>query len=127
MVKIGGQAMYLWRAVDDEGEVLDMLVQKRRNKGAALRLLRKLLKNQRVHPEKIVTDGLASYAPRPENSAARIATGQADCGTTIGPRTHTCRSGDGSANSRSSAPRAQPRGSSPPMLPSTTFSMSSAT
>ena len=61
VVKIGGQAMYLWRAVDDEGEALDMLVQKRRNKGAALKLLRKLLKNQRVHPEKIVTDCLASY------------------------------------------------------------------
>jgi len=55
VVKIGGQAMYLWRAVDDEGEVPDMLVQKQRNKGAALKLLRKLLKNQRVHPEKIVT------------------------------------------------------------------------
>ena len=53
--------MYLWRAVDDEGEVLDMLVQKRRNKAAALKLLRKLLKNQGVRPGTIVTDGLASY------------------------------------------------------------------
>ena len=53
--------MYLWRAVDDEGEVLDMLVQKRRNMAAAFKLLRKLLKNQSVHPETIVTDGLASY------------------------------------------------------------------
>ena len=53
--------MYLWRAVDDEGEVLDVLVQKRRNKAAALKLLRKLLKNQGVRPEAIVTDGLASY------------------------------------------------------------------
>jgi transposase-like protein len=61
VVKIGGQWMYLWRAVDDEGEVLDMLVQKRRNKTAALKLLRKLLKNQGVYPETIVTDGLASY------------------------------------------------------------------
>jgi DDE domain len=48
VVKIGGQRMYLWRAVDDEGEVLDMLVQKRRNKPAALKLLRKLLRNQGV-------------------------------------------------------------------------------
>jgi putative transposase len=61
VVKIRGQRMYLWRAVDDEGEVLDVLVQKRRNKVAALKLLRKLLKNQGVHPEAIVTDGLASY------------------------------------------------------------------
>ena len=61
VVKIRGQRMYLWRAVDDEGEVLDILVQKRRNKAAALKLLRKLLKNQGIHPEAIVTDGLASY------------------------------------------------------------------
>ena len=62
VVRIRGQRMYLWRAVDDEGEVLDMLVQKRRNKQAALRLLRKLLKRQGIHPERIVTDGLASYS-----------------------------------------------------------------
>ena len=61
VVKIGGQRMFLWRAVDDEGEVLDMLVQKRRNKAAALKLLSRLLKHQGVHPERIVTDGLASY------------------------------------------------------------------
>ena len=61
VVRIRGQRMFLWRAGDDEGEVLDMLVQKRRNKTAALRLLRKLLKRQGMHPETIVTDGLASY------------------------------------------------------------------
>ena len=53
--------MFLWRAVDEEGEVLDMLVQKRRNKQAAARLLRKLLKHQGVRPEAIVTDKLTSY------------------------------------------------------------------
>lgn len=61
VVKIAGKRMYLWRAVDDEGEVLDMLVQERRSKAAALTLLRKLLKNQGVRPEAIVTDKLASY------------------------------------------------------------------
>ena len=61
VVKIGGRRMYLWRAVDDEGEVLDVLVQKRRNKDAALKLLRKLLKKQGIHPEAIVTDKLAPY------------------------------------------------------------------
>src|SRR5471030_3069262 len=61
VVKIGGRRMMLWRAVDDEGEVLDMLVQERRNKAAALKFLRKLLKNQGLRPETIVTDGLASY------------------------------------------------------------------
>jgi transposase-like protein len=59
--KIGGRRMWLWRAVDDEGEVMDMLVQKRRNKHAALKLFRKLLKSQGVHPETITTDKLASY------------------------------------------------------------------
>jgi transposase-like protein len=61
VVRIAGRRMYLWRAVDDEGEVLDVLVQKRRNKAAAQKLMRKLLRNQGVHPETIVTDKLASY------------------------------------------------------------------
>ena len=58
---IGGKRMYLWRAVDDEGEVLDVVVQKRRDHAAALRLLKRLLRNQPVEPTCIVTDGLASY------------------------------------------------------------------
>jgi len=61
VVKIRGKRMFMWRAVDREGEVLDMLVQKRRNKAAALKLLKKLLKNQGFVPDQIVTDGLASY------------------------------------------------------------------
>lgn len=61
VVRIRGQRMWMWRAVDDESEVLDVLVQKRRNKAAALKLLRKLLKNQGVRPETITTDKLASY------------------------------------------------------------------
>lgn len=59
--KIGGRRMFIWRAVDDEGEVLDVLVQKRRNKKAALKLLCRLLRNTGVSPETIVTDKLASY------------------------------------------------------------------
>src|SRR5215469_1726664 len=43
VVRIAGERMYLWRAVDHEGEVLDMLVQRRRDTRAALRLMRKLL------------------------------------------------------------------------------------
>ena len=53
--------VYLWRAVDDEGTVLDVVVQRRRNTKAAIRLLRKLLRNQGVRPERIVTDKLGSY------------------------------------------------------------------
>jgi transposase-like protein len=61
VVRISGRRMFLWRAVDSEGEVLDMLVQRRRNKVAALRLLRKLLRRHGIRPEAIVTDGLSSY------------------------------------------------------------------
>jgi len=58
--RIGGKRMYLWRAVDDEGEVLDVVVQRRRDTEAATRLLKRLLHNQPVEPESITTDGLAS-------------------------------------------------------------------
>jgi len=61
-VSIGGKRVYLWRAVDHEGEVLDCLVQSRRNKRAAIKLMRKLLKKQGFVPTTIVTDHLAAYA-----------------------------------------------------------------
>jgi putative transposase len=60
--KIGGERMFLWRAVDDEGEIMDMILQKRRDTRAALKLLKRLLRNQGVEPESVVTDGLKSYA-----------------------------------------------------------------
>ena len=53
--------MYLWRAVDSQGEVLDMLVQAKRDKAAALRLMRKLLKKLGFAPRVLVTDRLRSY------------------------------------------------------------------
>src|SRR6266852_3298203 len=62
VARIAGETMYLWRAVDHEGEVLDIVVQRGRNKAAALKLMRKLLKKQRVTPTVIVTDKLRSYA-----------------------------------------------------------------
>jgi transposase-like protein len=58
-VMIAGRQFWLWRAIDDEGEVLDLLVQRRRNKAAAVKLLRKLLKKQRFAPEALVTDKAA--------------------------------------------------------------------
>jgi putative transposase len=58
---IGSERMYLWRAVDDDGEVLDLVVQKARDTGAALKLLKRLLRNQPTAPERITTDGLRSY------------------------------------------------------------------
>ena len=63
---INGERAYLRSVVDDEGEVLDLVVQKRRDTGAALKLLQRLLRNQHMEPESIVTDGLASRtAPLP--------------------------------------------------------------
>lgn len=57
-----GRRMYLWRAVDSEGEVLDLLVQPRRDTAAAVKLLRKLIKKQGCAPTVLVTDKLRSYA-----------------------------------------------------------------
>jgi transposase-like protein len=62
VVRIAGERMYLWRAVDDEGEVLDMLVQGRRDTRSALRLMRKLLKKQGFAPKILVSDKRRSYA-----------------------------------------------------------------
>jgi putative transposase len=60
-VMIAGTQFWLWRAVDDEGEVLDLLMQRRRDKTAAMRLMRKLLKKQGFAPDMLVTDKLRSY------------------------------------------------------------------
>ena len=60
-IKIAGQKHWVWRAVDQDGIVLDILVQSRRDKRAAKRLLRKLLKKQLRSPRVLITDKLASY------------------------------------------------------------------
>jgi putative transposase len=62
VVFIGGKRIYLWRAVDDEGDVLDVLVQRRRDAGAARKLIRALLKKQGFAPALVVTDKLRSYS-----------------------------------------------------------------
>jgi len=59
---INGQRGWLWRAVDDAGEILDILVQRRRSAAAAKRFFRKLLKGLGAAPRAIVTDRLRSYA-----------------------------------------------------------------
>ncbi len=61
VVTIAGKRLWLWRAVDSEGEVLDLLVQSRRDTAAAIRLMRKLLRKRGFAPEAIVTDKLRSY------------------------------------------------------------------
>jgi putative transposase len=60
-VRVRGRQMYLWRAVDAEGKILEVLVQSRRNKRAALRLMRKLLKKHGMAPGTLVIDRLGAY------------------------------------------------------------------
>jgi putative transposase len=61
-VTIQGERQYLWRAVDQDGDVIDILVQPRRNRRAAERFFRKLLKGQESEPRRLVTDKLRSYS-----------------------------------------------------------------
>jgi transposase-like protein len=61
VIVVRGRRHWLWRAVDNEGEVLDFLVQPKRNAKAALKLMRKLLKKQGWAPTRLVTDKLRSY------------------------------------------------------------------
>ncbi len=60
-VTIQGELQYLWRAVDQDGDVIDILVQSRRSRRAAERFFRKLLKGQASEPWRLVTDKLRSY------------------------------------------------------------------
>ena len=61
-IRIRGERYDLWRAVDQDGDTLDILVQKRHNTGAAKRFFRKLLKGLQYVPNRLVTDKLRSYA-----------------------------------------------------------------
>jgi putative transposase len=62
VITVAGEKHWLWRAVDQHGVVLDILIQSRRNAKAAKRLLRKLLKKQGRTPRMMITDKLASYS-----------------------------------------------------------------
>ena len=61
-VNIQGRRQYLWRAVDQDGDMIDILVQSRRDRRAAVRFFRMLLKRQGREPRRLVTDKLRSYA-----------------------------------------------------------------
>ncbi len=60
-VKVSGKLCYLWRAVDHEGEILEAVVTAKRDKAAALKLLKRIMKKY-GRPQRIVTDGLCSYS-----------------------------------------------------------------
>ena len=84
-VKIRGERHYLWRAVDQDGDVIDILVQRYRKARAANRFFRKLLKGQGSTPWRLVTDKLKSYGaahrttmPSVEHNTTRYANNRAE-------------------------------------------------
>ena len=84
-MRIRGERHYLWRAVDQDGDVLDTLVQRYRNTYATKRFFRKLLKGQERTPLELVTDKLKSYGaarvsvmPSVEHNTVRYSNNQAE-------------------------------------------------
>ena len=71
-LKINGVQHYLWRAVDQHGAVIDILVQPKRDRFAAIRFFRKLLKRTRRHPRVIITDKLRSYGAAKKRVLPRV-------------------------------------------------------
>ena len=97
-LKINGRIHYLWRAVDQDGDVLDILVQSKRDKKAAKKFFRKLLKRLQYVQSLIMTDKLRSYGPARLLCFPVSNTGNRNI-RTIGPRIHIsrgiiCSSGD---------------------------------
>ena len=119
-IRINGEMHYLWRAVDHEGEVLEVFATKRRDRRAALKFLKRTMKRY-GGPSVIVTDRLGSYAAAMKVIGVRVVR-FAGGGSTIEPKTHTSRSADeqerwpGSETSRPS------RSLLPPTPPSTIIS-----
>jgi transposase-like protein len=111
--------IYLWRAVDAEGEVLDVLVQSKRNKPAALKLMRKLLKKYAFAPERLVTDDLRSYSARCGSLGSNAGMSAGD-GRTIELRIRISRRGGASARCSDSRAQGRPRNFFPHTPPSTT-------
>ena len=119
-LKIDGRMVYLWRAVDAEGEVLYVLVQSKRNKHAALKLMRKLLKKYAVAPERLVTDDLQSYGAKARCSGSnRPDQPSASCLFTPLSTTHSTSSAIShpATRSASSETKRSGRGEPPPLSP----------
>ena len=106
-VTIRGQRQYLWRAVDQDGDVIDILVQPRRDRHAAARFFRKLLKGQGRGPRRLITDKLGSYAAAHRTVMPSVVHSTGNTRTTE-PRSRINRRGNASArcagSSRSDTP-----------------------
>jgi transposase-like protein len=126
VIRIAGKRMYLWRAVYHEGEVLDTLVQRRRDKQAALRLLRKLPRKQGFTPKSLTSDKLGSYGAAFRRVGLSCPHDQGS-GRTIARKTRIKSCDDASARCRRSNQPDRPSASSPSMPPSTTISTFSVT
>ena len=113
--------MYVWRAVDSEGEVLEILVQPQRDKIAALRLLRKLLRRQGFVPKAIVTDKLRSYGAALRELASLDCTSK-DCVPTIERRILISRFDDANERCKVSSQSSRLSVLFSSMLPFTTHS-----
>jgi DDE domain len=124
-VLISGRQFWLWRAVDDEGEILDLLVQRRREGRAAARLMRKLLKKHGFAPALLVTDKLRSYAAARTRLRLSVRHGRV-CAKIIGLRIHIFRFVDVSGRCNGSNRPDQRNGSCPFTPPSRTPSTSNA-
>ena len=107
VVRIAGKRMYLWRAVDHEGEILDVLLQRRRDRRAAVKLMRKLLRKHGFAPKRVTTDQLRSYGAPPCGTSGSAVTMNRVRDKTIAPRIHI-RSCAG-ASERCSASNQRPR------------------
>jgi hypothetical protein len=126
VVKINGQRMWLWRAVDDEGTVLDLLVQKRRNTVAAVRLLRKLLRRKGATPRSSRQTGLPHTELHSVTSASAGVTDPGPCSTTIELRIPISSFDGENESSNGSSRNVPPRGSFQPTPRSTTPSIYNA-
>jgi transposase-like protein len=125
IVSINGKRLYLWRAVDNEGEILDVLVQSRRNRMVALKPMRKLLKKQGFSPGAVITDKLASFgaALADLDMKSKHLTGG---GATFERNIRTYQSGCARDECNASSRPAPPSDFSLPLPPSTTPFASSA-
>jgi len=101
-VTIQGQRQYLWRAVDQDGDVIDILVQPRRDRRAAKRFFRKLLKGQGGEPRRLVTDKLRSYSAASCDAFSRPRH-QTNATPTIELRSRTSRPDSGSGRCEGSS------------------------
>jgi len=91
-VKVNGKLCYLWRAVDHEGEVLEAVVTAKRDKAAALKFFKRIMKKY-GRPLSVVTDGLCSY-PAAMTEIGNPIAGRPVVGSTIAPRIRISRFDD---------------------------------